>query len=189
MSERSPASPAQRNHPRHSQLSIRLHACLESVWQPIEAQGWNVNGFSFFHAEALSAGTLAFKRSLVHFDGVVVWSRACQDEQQVLEVLLNEAIHQQAVHLYAQTETRQRLLRLMRVQDMVEPKQRVLAALGVRLSAGQWQAQVQERLAQSVLQSGIRVHSPLWGGVVQDAMALGGVVQDLERWSRSLGAH
>ena len=188
MSEISPSLPAQRNHPRHSQLSIRLHACLAATWQPIEAQGWNANGFSFFHTEALAEGTLSFKRSLLHFDGVVAWSRACQDEQQVLEVLLNEAIHQQAVHLYAQTETRQRLLRLMRVQDMVEPKQRVLAALGVRLSAAQWQAQVRERLAQSVLQSGIRVDSPVWGGVVQEAMALGGVVQDLERWSRTLGA-
>ena len=188
MPEISPSLPAQRNHPRHSQLSIRLHACLAATWQPIEAQGWNANGFSFFHTEALAEGPLAFKRSLLHFDGVVAWSRACQDEQQVLEVLLNEAIHQQAVHLYAQTDTRQRLLRLMRVQDMVEPKQRVLAALGVRLSAAQWQAQVRERLAQSVLQSGIRVDSPVWGGVVQEAMALGGVVQDLERWSRTLGA-
>jgi len=58
----------------------------------------------------------------------------------------------------------------------------------VRWSAAQWQARVQERLAQSVLQSGVRVESPVWAGVVQEAMALGGVVQDLERWSRTLGA-
>ncbi|HCX83409.1 MAG: hypothetical protein A3E00_01390 [Curvibacter sp. RIFCSPHIGHO2_12_FULL_63_18] len=180
--------PAQRHQPRHSQLSIRLHARLEGAWQPIEAQSWNANGFCFFHTQSLVEGGMAFKRSLLHFDGALVWSRACQDAQLVLEVLLNEAIHQQAERLHDQPETRQRLLRLMRVQDMVEPKQRVLAALGVRWSAAQWQARVQERLAQSVLQSGVRVESPVWAGVVQEAMALGGVVQDLERWSRTLGA-
>lgn len=180
--------PAQRHQQRHSQLSIRLHARLDGVWQPVEAQGWNANGFCFFHAQALEEEVLAFKRSLLHFEGVVVWSRACQDAQQVLEVLLNEAIHQQAERLQGPSDTRQRLLRLMRVQGMVEPKQRVLAALGVTLSAVQWQSRVQERLAQAVLQSGVRVDSPVWAGVVQEAVALGGVVQDLERWSRTLGA-
>jgi len=180
--------PAQRHQPRHSQLSIRLYARLGEAWQPIEAQGWNANGFCFFHTHVLTEGPMAFKRSLLHFDGVLVWSRACQDAQRVLEVLLNEAIHLQAERLQAQPDTRQRLLRLMRVQGMVEPKQRVLAALGVQLSAAQWQVRVQERLAQAVLQSGVRVDSPGWAGVVQEAMALGGVVQDLERWSRTLGA-
>lgn len=35
-------------------------------------------------------------------------------------------------------------------------------------------------------QSGVRVEAPAWLAVVAEAMALGGVVQDLERWSGSL---
>lgn len=180
-------TPAQRNVPRHNQISIRLHCRVGDDWHRIEAQQWNARGFSFFHPLALPVGPVAFKRSLQHFDGEIVWSRACHDEAQVTEMLLNEAIHRQAQDLQTPTETQQRLLKLMRVQGMADAKRRVLTALGHMPPADRWQQLVEQRMAQSVCQSGVRAESPVWNAVVADALMLGGVVQDLERWSDSLG--
>ncbi len=181
------ATPAQRHVQRHNQISIRLHYRLDADWHRLEAQQWNERGFCFFHTHALQAGPVAFKRSLQHFEGDIVWTRACQDEAQVTEMLLNEAIHRQADRLSSQPDMQQRLLRLMRVQGMVDAKQRVLASLGGMPEDSNWQQQIQQRMQEALFQSGVRVASPVWSSVVTDALALGGVVQDLERWSGTLG--
>lgn len=181
------ATPAQRHVQRHNQISIRLHYRLDADWHRLEAQQWNERGFCFFHTHALQAGPVAFKRSLQHFEGEIVWTRTCQDKAQVTEMLLNEAIHRQADRLSTQPDMQQRLLRLMRVQGMVDAKQRVLASLGGMPEDSKWQQQIQQRMQEALFQSGVRVASPVWTSVVTDALALGGVVQDLERWSGTLG--
>lgn len=180
-------TPVQRNVPRHNQISIRLHCRVGDDWHRIEAQQWNARGFSFFHPLALPVGPVAFKRSLQHFDGEIVWSRACHDEAQVTEMLLNEAIHRQADRFQAQPEMQQRLMRLMRVQGMVDAKQRVLVSLGSLPESGVWRTQVQMRLQEPLFQSGVRLDSAAWSSVVEEALVLGGVVQDLERWSGTVG--
>lgn len=181
------ATPAQRHVQRHNQISIRLHYRLDADWHRLEAQQWNDRGFCFFHTHALQAGPVAFKRSLQHFEGEIVWTRTCQDKAQVTEMLLNEAIHRQADRLSSQPDMQQRLLRLMRVQGMVDAKQRVLASLGGMPEDSSWRQQIQQRMQEALFQSGVRVASPVWTSVVTDALALGGVVQDLERWSGTLG--
>lgn len=181
------ATPAQRHVQRHNQISIRLHYRLDADWHRLEAQQWNDRGFCFFHTHALQAGPVAFKRSLQHFEGEIVWTRTCQDKAQVTEMLLNEAIHRQADRLSSQPDMQQRLLRLMRVQGMVDAKQRVLASLGGMPEDSSWRQQIQQRMQEALFQSGVRVASPVWSSVVTDALVLGGVVQDLERWSGTLG--
>jgi len=181
------ATPAQRHVQRHNQISIRLHYRLDADWHRLEAQQWNERGFCFFHTHALQVGPVAFKRSLQHFEGEIVWMRTCQDKAQVTEMLLNEAIHRQADRLSSQPDMQQRLLRLMRVQGMVDAKQRVLASLSGMPEDFKWQQQIQQRMQEALFQSGVRVASPVWSAVVADALALGGVVQDLERWSGTLG--
>ena len=183
----SDTTPAQRHVPRHNQISIRLHVRLGGDWHRIEARQWNERGFCFFHAPSLVVGPAAFKRSLQPFEGDIVWSRACHDEAEVAEMLLNEAIHRQADRLQAQPDTQQRLLKLMRVQGLADAKQRVLTALGGMPDAAQWQQLVQTRMADALYQSGVRVAAPAWNAVVAEAMALGVVVQDLERWSGAMG--
>jgi hypothetical protein len=178
--------PAQRHVLRNNQIAVRLHCRVGEEWHRIEAQQWNARGFCFFHAFPLPVGVMPFKRSLQHFDAELVWSRACHDEAQVTEMLLNEAIHRQADRFQAQPEMQQRLMRLMRVQGMVDAKQRVLASLGSLPEPGVWQMQVQKRMQEALFQSGVRVDSAAWRTVVEDALTLGGVVQDLERWSGSL---
>ncbi len=180
-------SAAQRHIQRHNEISIRLHYARGDDWHVIEAQQWSEHGFCFFHAHALNIGPAEFKRSLQRFCGDIVWTRACHDEEQVLEMLLNEAIHQQAQRLQNQPETQLRLLRLIRVRGMAQDKQRVLSTLGFQLTQAQWQEHVQQRLQEALFQSGVRVESPVWRAVVADAMELGSVVQDLERWSGALG--
>lgn len=180
------ATPAQRHVERYNPISIRLHVALEGDWHRIEARQWNARGFCFFHSMPLAIGPTPFKRSLQHFEGDIVWSRASHDEAQVTEMLLNEAIHRHAQGLQAQPDTQQRLLKLMRVQGMPDAKQRVLTALGGMPQPQEWQDHVARRMAQAMYQSGVRVEAPAWLAVVAEAMALGGVVQDLERWSGSL---
>lgn len=179
-------SSSQRHGPRHNQISIRLQGLWDGVWQPVDAQQWNDSGFLFFHAQQLLPGAVLFKRSLQHFEGELVWSKALSDEAVVLEMLLNGAIQTQSQKLQAQPETQQRLLNLMRVQGMVEAKHKVLSALGGQLSPDQWQVRVQERLQKPLYQSGVRVDSPAWVAVVKDALSMGEIVQDLERWSGAL---
>lgn len=180
--------PARRDVQRHNQISIRLHLAIEGVWHRIEAGQWSDGGFCFLHAQPLERGRLAFKRSLQHFGGELVWSRERHDAAQATEMLLNEAIHQQANRLAAQPETQQRLLRLIRVQGMVDAKERVLTALGAMPDADRWKLLLQQRTQQALFQTGVRVNDPAWRSVVAEAMTLGGVVQDLERWSSSFGS-
>jgi hypothetical protein len=177
--------PAQRDVQRYNQISIRLHLAIEGVWHRIEAGQWSDGGFCFLHAQPLQRGSLAFKRSLLHFGGELVWSRERHDAEQATEMLLNEAIHQQANGLAGQPETQQRLLRLIRVQGMVDAKKRVLTALGAMPDAGRWQQILQQRTQQALFQTGVRVNDPGWRAVVVEALSLGGVVQELERWSAS----
>jgi hypothetical protein len=181
--------PAKRQGSRHNQISIRLHYALGADWHLVDAHGWSEHGFYFFHAQPLHTGLMSFKRSLLHFDGEIVWSKVFRDEAQVLEMLMNGAIHQQSEKLDAQPDMQQRLLNLMRVHGMVEAKQRVLSALGGPTTQAQWQARVQERLQKPLYQSGVQVDSPAWRAVVAEALPLGDVVQDLERWSGTLKGH
>jgi hypothetical protein len=152
----------------------------------VDAQQWNDSGFLFFHAQQLQPGGASFKRSLQHFEGELVWSKALSDEAVVLEMLLNGAIQAQSQKLQAQPETQQRLLNLMRVQGMMEAKYKVLSALGAQWSPDQWQARVQDRLQKPLYQSGVRVESPVWRALVDEALPMEGLVQDLERWSGTL---
>lgn len=172
---------------RYNQIPIRLHYVVDGEWHRTEAQQWNERGFSFHHAHTLPLAPLEFKRSLQHFEGELVWTRSTRDEAQVLEMLCNEAIQRQADQMLAQPETQQRLWRLMRIQGMLEAKQQVLATLGNTRTEAQWQALVQERMQLGLFQSGVRVDSTAWSAVVADALALGGVVTDLEKWSDALG--
>lgn len=177
--------PARRDVQRHNQISIRLHLAIEGVWHRFEAGQWSDGGFCFLHAYPLQRGQLAFKRSLQHFSGELVWSRERHDVAQATEMLLNEAIHQQANLLTVQPETQQRLMRLIRVQGMVDAKERVLTALGAMPDADRWQLLLQQRTQQALFQTGVRVNDPVWRSVVAQALTLGGVVQDLESWSAS----
>jgi len=181
------ALPTQRHVVRHNQIAIRLHYWLDSRWHRLEAQQWNDSGFCFFHTLPLPGEKIALKRSLQHFEGEIVWTRTRLDEVQVAEMLLNEAIYGHAERLASQPELQQRLLRLMRVHGMVESKKKVLASLGDMPETSLWQQQIQQRMQEALAQSGVRVVSPVWSAVVADALALGGVVQDLERWSGALG--
>lgn len=179
-------TPDQRLAPRRNQIAIRLHCQSGGGWQRLEARQWTPGGFCFFHTQPFAEPVLTFKRSLQHFEGEVVWSLACHDPGQVLEVLLNESLHTHLTRHTATQDTRQRLLRLMRVQGMVNAKLQVLAALGHTSTAEQWQHRVQERMQTALFQSGVRVASPVWDAVVAEAQSLGDVVQDLERWSDGL---
>jgi hypothetical protein len=172
---------------RYNQIPIRLHYLAQDAWHRTEAQQWNERGFSFYHAHTLPLAPLEFKRSLQHFVGELVWSRSTRDEAQVLEMLCNEAIQRHADPMHAQPETQQRLWRLMRMQGMLEAKQQVLAALGYHRTEAQWQLMVQERMQLGLFQSGVRVDASAWTAVVADALALGGVVTDLEKWSDAFG--
>ena len=180
-------TPDQRLAPRNNQIAIRLHCQSGGGWQRLEAQQWTPGGFCFFHAQPFAEAVLTFKRSLQHFEGEIVWSRVCHDQAQVLEMLLNESLHSRLSHHTVTQDTRQRLLRLIRVQGMADAKLQVLAALGETCTPDQWQHRVQERMQTALFQSGVRITSPVWNAVVAEAQSLGGVVQDLERWSGSLG--
>ncbi|MDH4451105.1 MAG: hypothetical protein QE265_11040 [Rhodoferax sp.] len=178
---------ALRHVQRHNQISIRLHYLREGAWHRLYAQHWNERGFCFFHTQPLPAGTLGFKRSLQPFEGELVWTHASQDETQVTEMLLNEAIHRHADRMSSQPAMQQRLMRLMRVQGMADAKRQVLTALGGVADLAMVQQDLRLRMQEVLFQSGVRVDSAVWSAVVADALALGSVVQDLERWSGRLG--
>jgi hypothetical protein len=181
------AIPTQRHVVRHNQISIRLHYWLDGQWHRLEAQQWNDSGFCFFHTLPLPGERIALKRSLQHFEGEIIWTRTRLDEEQVAEMLLNEAIHGHAQRLASQPELQQRLLRLMRVHGMIDAKQKLLGTLGGMPDMSKWQQLIQQRMQEALSQSGVRVTSPIWSAVVAEALALGNVVQDLERWSGTLG--
>ncbi|MBT0570475.1 hypothetical protein KIK84_09050 [Curvibacter sp. CHRR-16] len=172
----------QRASVRINHITIRLHYLHDGQWHMVRAQRWNATGFCFFYDQPLPLGLLPFKRSLQHFDGELVWTSVQQDPLQVLEMLVNEQIHQYVQSLHDQPVLQGRLLQLARVHGMVDDKRRVLASLGVKVTEQQWHQQLANRMAQPLYQSGVHVRSAVWKEIVHEANKVAGVVQDLGNW-------
>lgn len=177
-----------RHADRHSHISIRLQLQVDGQWEYVEAIGWNAVGFNFYFSRALEAPALEFKRGLLHFEGTLAWSAPHVTDDVVLAAIVNELIYKRAQDVSADATLHTRLLRLIRVPDMVEQKLQILASMGLDIGAARMAQLVAKRRSERPLfQYGVRVQSEAWTAVVDKALTMSEAVVALESWSKSLG--
>lgn len=171
---------------RHNHINIRLQYRLDDTWPHLEALGWNEVGFNFYHANDIAPAVLEFKRGFTRFEGTVVWRSGHASDDVVRGTLVNELVYKRAKQVVNDTALQTRLIKLMRVSDMVTEKMRILASLGMNVSDAQMADMVaQRRLERPMFHYGVKVESEAWSAVVQKALNLSSVVISLEKWSES----
>ena len=177
-----------RTQDRHSHISIRLQLQDGDSWEFLEAVGWNSVGFNFFFARALEGPLLQLKRGLFHFEGAMAWSAPNFDDEVVQSAIVNELIYKHARKVSSDAVLHARLLRLIRVPGMVEPKRRILASLGLDIGDAKLAQLVHKRKEERPLfHYGVQVQSEVWAAMAAKALDMSSAVIALENWSRSLG--
>ena len=181
----SPPSTA-RNEDRHGHITIGLRfRCLDQ-WEPLEARGWNDVGFNFFYSSEITNPALELKRQLTPFAGRIVWTAVNASDEVMMSALLNEMIFQQAKKVQADSALEQRLLKLMRVSDMLPQKRAVLASLGQPVSDSDMADRIaRRRQERPVYHYGVQVDSEVWRATVQKAIGMSTAVEALEKWADS----
>ncbi len=176
-----------RSGDRHSHINIGLRLRYQDQWERVDALGWNEVGFNFFHTREITGPVLEFKRQLNAFEGRIVWSAPNTSDEVLMAALLNERIYQQAKKLATNAALHNRLLKLMRVSDMLAQKQAVLASLGHIISDAEMADLVaQRRQERPLYHYGVQVDSESWRATVQKAFSLSSAVASLEQWADSL---
>ncbi len=167
---------------RHSHINIPLRFRVQGKWEQCDALGWNDVGFNFYHAQELPPSTLEFKRSLTAFEGTIVWRSLNSPNHVVLEALLNSLIFKQAKAVPNNAALQRRLIKLMRVADMVVPKRSVLASMGLGISDAKLEQMVaQHRLERPMYHYGVKVDSEAWRAIAKNAFAISSVVVSMEK--------
>ena len=176
-----------RSRDRHSHISIPLQLQLHGGWHPIEALGWNEQGFNFHFKEQLELGELSFKRGLMQFGGALVWRSLNAAGELVQTALVNELVYKRACKVSKDPALHARLLNLIRVPGMVEEKRRILASLGLDIDDARLSRLVAKRMAERpVFQYGVRVQSAVWSALADKAYGMSSAVLALENWSQNL---
>ena len=176
-----------RSGDRHSHITIGLRLRQADQWEPVDALGWNEVGFNFFHIREITEPVLEFKRQLNAFEGRIVWCAINTSDEVLMAALLNERMYQQAKKLATNVALHNRLLKLMRVSDMLAQKRAVLASLGQPISDAEMADLVARRRQERPLYHyGVQVDSESWRATVQKAFSLSSAVASLEQWADSL---
>ena len=177
-----------RTQDRHSHISIRLQLQDGDSWEFLEAIGWNTVGFNFYFTRALEGPLLQLKRGLYHFEGTIAWSAPNFDDEVVQSAIVNELIFKHARNVSNDAVLHARLLRLIRVPGMVQPKRKILASLGLDIGDARMAQLVDKRKQERPLfHYGVQVHSEVWAAVAEKALDMSSAVIALENWSQSLG--
>lgn len=175
-----------RNENRHGHITIGLRFRCQDQWETLEARGWNEVGFNFFHTSEITNPLLELKRQLSPFEGRIVWTAVNTSDAVLQSALLNELIFQQARKVQADAALQQRLLKLMRVSDMLPQKKAVLASLGQHISEADMAGRIaRRRQERPMYHYGVQVDSDVWRATVQKAKTLSSAVESLEKWADS----
>ncbi|MES2947653.1 MAG: hypothetical protein V4858_03835 [Pseudomonadota bacterium] len=179
--------PTARNEDRHSHIGIRLQYRVDEKWEHLEALGWSEAGFNFYHAQAIHEPVLQLRRSLIRFEGSIVWHAPNTSDEIVLATLVHELIYQRAKEVSGNTALHARLIRLIRVSGMVDEKRKILASLGPTPTDAQMHSMVaQRKLERPMFHYGVKVESEAWSAVVKSAWSVSSVLVSMDKWSEGL---
>lgn len=172
---------------RHSHISIGLRLLNNFEWQHIEALGWHENGFNFYYAQEIEETELEVKRGLTKFKATVMWSSVNNSDDVALGTLVNELIYQRAQALNTDAVMRERLIKLIRIPDMIAEKRKVLASLGLDISNADLASMLeQKKRKQPLFHYGVRVDAEGWATIVANALSVSSVVVSLEKWADAI---
>jgi hypothetical protein len=175
-----------RSGDRHSHINIGLRLRCQDHWEPLDALGWNEVGFNFYHPREIVDPLLELKRQLNAFEGRIVWTATTTSDEALMSALLNEQIYLKAKGMADNAALHNRLLKLMRVSDMLPQKQAVLASLGQPVSDTEMADLIAKRRRERPLYHyGVQVDSEAWRATVQKAFSLSSAVASLEKWADS----
>lgn len=177
-----------RNDDRHSHIGIRLQYRMNDKWEHVEALGWNEVGFNFYHAHALQDPALEMRRGLTRFNGLVAWYSLNTSDDVVLATVVNRLLYARANEVVNNPPLHTRLLKLLRVPNMVVEKVKILSTLGPPISDTKMAELVaQQKLEHPMYHYGVKVQSDDWRAIVKSALSVSSVLVSLDKWSMAFG--
>lgn len=183
-------TPIARNADRHSHIGIRLQYRVHDKWEHVEALGWNAVGFNFHYAHALETPSLELRRGLTRFNGTVAWHSVNTSDDVVLATVVNRLLYARAKDVVDNAPLHTRLLKLLRVPNMVTEKIKILSTLGPPVSdTTMAKLLAQQKRDHPLHHYGVKVQSEDWSAIVKSALSVSSVLVSLDKWSGALGGH
>lgn len=177
-----------RHDDRHSHIGIRLQYRVHEKWEQVEALGWNAVGFNFYHAHPLLDPSLELRRGLTRFTGVVAWQSVNTSDDVVLATVVNRLLYARAKDVVNNPPLHMRLLKLLRMPNMVAEKTKILATLGPPISDTKMAELVaQQKREHPMYHYGVKVQSEDWSAIVKSALSVSSVLVSLDKWSGAFG--
>ena len=170
-----------RGNVRYNHITIGLRCHLAGKWRAIRAHDWNTVGFNFYSDVEIGAQSVLFKQGAEIFEGELLWSSLCTDDEINLAMVLNKHLYKFASTVAHQEGLHARLLRLIRSPGKIDEKRQVLTALGSSLDDTQLRDMILGRQEFSMFRYGTRIDAPAWTRIVEQALSVSAVVLSLEK--------
>ena len=121
-----------RRKKRYNHVPISLRIQIGDEWKWIKALDWNESGFNFYLDREIPDQPVGFKKSLLSFQGNIVWNRKNSDDSIIMEMILNTLLYDQLKkqgHLVK--DSARRTINLIRTEGRIDEKIKLLITLGV----------------------------------------------------------
>jgi len=176
-----------RRKKRYSHIYIGLRVRINETWEPVKALDWNEDGFNFYIDRGIDNDSVMFKKGVVQFPGTIVWKRLIRDDYGVIEMILNRFLIEELAKIDPDSDTYRRIMRLIRMQEKPEEKEKLLIALkGVSVIEDAVSLAEEHKMENSLFRYGIKVVSEEWAGIVRYALETSSVVQVLDNIGKEL---
>jgi len=175
MSDGAGNSVSVRRKKRYNHIPISLRINTGDEWKWIKALDWNESGFNFYLDHEIPDQPVDFKKTLIPFQGNIVWNRMNSDDNIIMEMILNTLLFDQMKkqgHLVK--DSARRTISLIRAEGMIDEKIRLLTALGMNdFSYRDAEALIDDhKKSFPMYRYGIRFDSAEWKDIVKHGLEI-----------------
>lgn len=176
-----------RRKKRYSHIYITLYVKIGFQWKQIKALDWDESGFNFFLEDEIPYENVLFKKGQTKFAGKIQWRRRSDDSQFNLEMMLNTFLYEKINRLDTDSDTVNRIVKLIRAEGMIDEKRKILAALNPRIGNREINERIGEQAEElQVYRYGVNVSSKEWADITNYALEASSVVDAMDRVGKGL---
>ncbi len=176
-----------RRKKRYSHIYIGLHIKIDNKLTWIKALDWNEKGFNFFLDHKLDEIEIEFKKGPSKFKGEILWNSNSKNDNVIAENILNSMLYEELNEFEDNREAISRIIKLIRSQDRIMEKKKLLSVLHRDISEVSLKLQTEKlKEEHQIYRYGVKVDSRVWTGIVNYALETTSVLQAVGNLSKNL---
>ena len=176
-----------RRKKRYSHIYIRLNIKIENNLKWIKALDWNEIGFNFSLDCRIEDKEIEFRKGPSKFRGSIVWHRDYNNDYAVMETILNTMLFEELKKMKNTKETLRRFIVMLRSQDRIMEKKKLLSAFNREISDEDMNMQIEKHKKEHPLyRYGVKVESDIWTGIVNYAIDASSVIHAVDNIGKKL---